>query len=179
MRSVCVFCGPSVGRQAIYKDEAVRLGRELVKRNITLIYGGGSIGLMNIIAETVLLNGGKVVGVIPQKLYDNGWGRHDLTELVVVDSMHERKVTMMRRADSFIALPGGYGTIEEIFEAVTLTQLKYHRKACGLLNIAGYFDSLVSFLNRSVKDHFITEKHRAFLLLDNDSTRLLDQLEVF
>jgi len=153
------------------------MGRELVARGIGLVYGGGNVGLMGVIADTVMKAGGEVVGVIPQALVDREIANIGVTDLRIVDSMHTRKAMMADLSDAFIAMPGGVGTFEEFFEAVTWTQLGVHRKPCGLLNVADFYSPLVEFVDSAVAEGFIRPVHRAAIVVDNDSARLLDKLK--
>lgn len=173
---VCVYCGSSRGSDPAYTLAARALGTHLATSGIELVYGGGSVGLMNEVAEGALRAGGRVIGVIPEKLMALELGRRDLTELILVPDMHTRKKTMADRSDAFIALPGGYGTLEELFEAVTWTQLNYHRKPVGLLNVSGYYDALVAFLARAVADGFVRSLHAGLIVVDDDVDRLLDRM---
>lgn len=176
MKRVCVFCGSSVGNQAIYRDVAVAMGSLLASRGIGLVYGGGHVGLMGVVADAVLAGGGEVIGVIPQALADREIAHSGLTELRVVDSMHTRKAMMADLSDAFIAMPGGVGTFEEFFEAVTWTQLGLHRKPCGLLNAGGFYTALAVFIDQAVTEGFIKPVHRAFIVVDDNPERLLDTL---
>ncbi len=176
MKKICVYCGSNPGRDPIYIEGACALVREIAARNIGLVYGGASIGIMGAIADTVLHEGGEVVGVIPQSLVDKEIAHHGLTELKVVGSMHERKALMAELSDGFIALPGGLVTLEEIIEVLTWAQLGFHTKPCGLLNIHGYYDGLSSFLNPAVHEQFIKKEHHSMLIIENNPQRLLDQL---
>jgi uncharacterized protein (TIGR00730 family) len=176
-RTVCVFCGSSNHVRAEFLEAAEAMGATLARRGLGVVYGGGSVGSMDRVATGALQAGGTVVGVIPEKLLGLELGREDLTELIVVPDMHARKKAMADRADAFVALPGGYGTLEELFEAVTWTQLAYHRKPVGLLNVAGFFDSLVDFLARAVAEGFVRPMHADLLLVDTDPDRLLDRLQ--
>lgn len=176
MRRLCVFCGSSVGNQAAYIEAAEAMGRLLAKRRIGLVYGGGHVGLMGVIANAVLDGGGEAIGVIPQALFDREIGHTGITDLRVVDSMHTRKAMMAELADAFVALPGGVGTFEEFFEAVTWTQLGLHRKPCGLLNVAGFYAPLAAFIDQAVSEGFIKPIHRAAIVVDDDPERLLDTL---
>lgn len=176
MRRLCVFCGSSVGSEAAYSDAAQALGALLAKRRIGLVYGGGRVGLMGVIADAVMLHGGEVIGVIPQALADREIAHSRITELRVVDSMHTRKAMMADLSDAFVAMPGGVGTFEEFFEAVTWTQLGLHRKPCGLLNVAAFYSPLVAFIDKAVSDGFINPVHRAGIVVDSDPARLLDTL---
>lgn len=178
-RNVCVYCGSSNHVRPTFLAEAERMGVVLAKRGIGVVYGGGSVGSMDRVASGALRHGGRVVGVIPEKLLGLELGREDLTELVVVPDMHARKKTMADRSDAFVALPGGYGTLEELFEAVTWTQLGYHEKPIGLLNVDGFFDSLVDFLARAVAERFVRPAHADLLLVDDDPERLLDRMAAF
>ena len=176
MRRLCVFCGSSVGNQAAYVDAAEAMGRLLAKRRIGLVYGGGHVGLMGVIANAVIEGGGEAIGVIPQALFDREIGHTGITDLRVVDSMHTRKAMMAELADAFVAMPGGVGTFEEFFEAVTWTQLGLHRKPCGLLNVAGFYAPLAAFIDQAVSEGFIKPIHRAAIVVDDDPERLLDTL---
>jgi uncharacterized protein (TIGR00730 family) len=176
MKRVCVFCGSSIGARSDYSEAAVMLGGLLAQRDIGLVYGGGNVGLMGVIANAVLEAGGKVIGVIPHALAAREIEHRDLTELHVVDSMHTRKAMMADLADAFIAMPGGFGTFEEFFEAVTWTQLGLHRKPCGLLNVAGFYTPLAAFIDQAVSEGFIKPVHRAAIVVDDNPERLLDTL---
>lgn len=174
---VCVYCGSSNHVDRAFLDAALGVGRLIAERGLGVVYGGGSVGLMNQVAEGALRAGGEVIGVIPKKLMALELGRGDLTELRVVDGMHSRKRVMAELSDAFIALPGGYGTLEELFEVTTWTQLNYHRKPVGLLNVAGYFDHLVAFLDRASSEGFIRQLHRGLISVDTDAAGLLARLE--
>src|SRR5262245_40250457 len=178
MKRICVFCGSSDGARASYKDAARRLGVALARRGVGLVYGGGRVGLMGTVADAVLAEGGEVVGVIPHGLVVREAAHQALTELRVVDSMHERKALMSTLADAFISLPGGMGTVEETCEMLTWAQLGIHRKACALLNIDGYFDPLLAFFDNGVAEGFIRHEHRALLVEGRDPENLLDLLGV-
>jgi uncharacterized protein (TIGR00730 family) len=171
-----VFCGSSSGRHERYADAARLMGQALVARGLSLVYGGGQVGLMGILADAVLEAGGEVIGVIPHALNAREIAHARLTRLHVVDSMHERKAMMASLSDAFVAMPGGFGTYEEFFEAVTWTQLGVHKKPCGLLNVAGFYDPIVQFLDRAVEEQFIRFEHRATVLVEADPARLLDKL---
>lgn len=176
MRRVCVFCGSSSGRDARYAATAAELGRQLVERNLGLVYGGGSVGLMGIVADAVLEAGGEVIGVIPEKLATKELLHTGVPDMRRVRDMHERKATMAELADAFIALPGGYGTLEELFEVITWAQLGFHRKNIGLFNVAGYFDPLVSLIDHAVSEAFIRPEHRELVIVEQDCASLLDRL---
>ncbi len=177
--SVCVFAGSSPGARPEYATAARALGRSLAGEGISLVYGGGSVGLMGILADEVLAGGGSVVGVIPQALFDREVGHDGLTELRIVESMHERKAQMADLADAFIALPGGMGTLEELFETLTWGQLGYHDKPCGLLNVAGYWDGMLMALDRAVLERFVAEAHRRMLLVSEEPAALLELLRSY
>jgi uncharacterized protein (TIGR00730 family) len=176
MRRVAVFCGSSVGNQPAYSDAAEALGAVLADRGIGLVYGGGNVGLMGVIADAVMAHGGEVIGVIPRSLADREIAHAGITDLRVVDSMHARKAMMAELADAFIAMPGGVGTFEEFFEVVTWTQLGLHRKPCGLLNVSGFYAPLAAFIDQAVTEGFIKPVHRAAIVVDSDPVRLLDTL---
>lgn len=176
MKRVCVFCGSSAGHRAEYEYAAVAMGEALVERGIELVYGGGNVGLMGVIADTVMRGGGKVVGVIPQALADREIANIGVTDLRVVDSMHTRKAMMAELSDAFIAMPGGVGTFEEFFEAVTWTQLGVHRKPCGLLNVEDFYTPLVNFIDHAVDEGFLKAVHRRAIVVSDDPDELLDAL---
>jgi uncharacterized protein (TIGR00730 family) len=173
---ICVYCGSGVGGHSAYADAARALGRALVERGIGLVFGGGRIGMMGVLAETVLQGGGEAIGVIPRDLMDKGLGLATVTSLRVVETMHARKAMMADLADAFIAMPGGFGTAEEFFEALTWAQLGLHVKPCGLLNVKGYFDHLIRFVDHAVEERFIDATNRALLLIDDSPATLLDKL---
>lgn len=179
LTSLCVFLGSSSGARSQYGEAASRLGTLLAERNIRLVYGGSSIGLMARVADAALAAGGKVVGVIPQALVDHEVAHRGLTELVVTGSMHERKAEMARLADGFAALPGGIGTLEELFEVWTWTQLGIFDKPCALLNVEGYFDQLAGFLDHMLAERFVRPQHRAILSVATTPEALLDVLETY
>jgi len=176
LKRVCVYCGSGVGGHDEYADAARALGRALVERGVGLVFGGGRIGMMGVLAETVLQGGGEAIGVIPKDLMDKGLGLTTVTSLRVVETMHARKAMMADLADAFIAMPGGFGTAEEFFEALTWAQLGLHTKPCGLLNVKGYFDHLIRFIDHAVEQQFIDAAHRALLLVDDSPEALLDKL---
>ena len=179
MQRLCVFCGSSVGVNPAYAEAAIALGRLLVARGSSLVYGGGHVGLMGVLADAVLGAGGEVIGVIPHALHEREIAHSGLTKLHVVDSMHERKAMMAAMSDAFIAMPGGFGTYEEFFEAVTWTQLGVHKKPCGLLNVAGFYDPVVEFLDQLAADGFMRREHRDMLLVDDDPARLLAGFDAY
>jgi uncharacterized protein (TIGR00730 family) len=176
MRRLCVFCGSSVGNQAEYAEAAQQLGALLAARGVSLVYGGGNVGLMGVIADAVMAHGGEAIGVIPQALADREIAHTGITELRVVDSMHTRKAMMADLADAFVAMPGGVGTFEEFFEVVTWTQLGLHRKPCGLLNVKNFYTPLAAFIDQAVSEGFIRPVHRAAIVVDSDAERLLNTL---
>lgn len=160
LRRVCVFCGSSNGNRDDYRTSTTMLATELVRRGVGLVYGGACVGLMGLLADEVIAGGGEVIGVIPKAMCDREIAHPGLTDLRVVESMHERKATMAGLADAFIALPGGFGTFEEFCEAVTWTQLGLHRKRCGLLNVGGFYDPLLALFDRAVADGFLKPQNR-------------------
>jgi uncharacterized protein (TIGR00730 family) len=176
MQRICVYCGSSPGRSPNYRDVARALGHELAGRGLGLVYGGASIGVMGAVADAALARGGEVVGVIPRSMALKEVAHDGLTELIVVDSMHERKAQMADLSDGFVALPGGWGTLEEIFEMLTWAQLGIHRKPCGLLNVGGYFDHLFAFLETAFSEQFVRDQFRPMLIMEEHPARLLDRL---
>ena len=179
LKRICVFCGSSVGARPNYAEAAGELGRTLAGRGLGVVFGGGKVGLMGVLADAALAAGGEAIGVIPEALVAREIAHNGLTKLHVVRSMHERKTLMADLADAFIALPGGFGTFEEFFEAVTWTQLGIHRKPCGLLNMDGYYDALLALLDRAVSDGFIRGVNRSLVLDAPDVPMLLAKLETF
>ncbi len=177
MKNICVFCGSSPGEREAYITAARQLGSLLAQRGLTLIYGGGNSGLMGEIAQAALQGGGKVIGVIPRTMEQRELAHRGITELHVVENMHQRKAMMADLADGFIAMPGGLGTLEEIAEALTWAQLEFHRKPCGLLNVNGYYDRLAQFLDHMVTEGFLHPQHRTLALISADPQELLDQFE--
>jgi len=178
-KKIYVYCGSSPGDDAIYSGFATQLAEELCKRDITLVFGGGMVGIMGVVADAVLERGGDVIGVIPKSLAIKEVAHENLTELHVVPSMHERKAMMAELADGFIALPGGWGTLEEIFEMLTWAQLCFHEKPCGLLNVAGYYDNLVAFLENSFNKKFVKELYRPLLMTSESPASLLEQFATY
>jgi uncharacterized protein (TIGR00730 family) len=179
LRRICVFCGSSSGTREVYEQAAQTVGRLLCRRGIELVYGGGRVGLMGIVANACLSEGGRVIGVIPQALADKEVAHTGLTELRIVSSMHERKAVMGDLSDAFVSLPGGFGTWEEFFEVLTWSQLGIQRKACGILNVDGYYDPLLEMADRALSEGFVREVHRDLLLSDTDPERLLDRLSSY
>ena len=175
IRSICVYCGSSPGRLPAYASAAEVLAEALVRRGIRLVYGGAGIGLMGLLADRVLALGGQAVGVIPAALAHKEVAHDKLTELHVTASMHERKMLMAELADGFIALPGGIGTLEELFEIWTWAQLGFHQKPCGLLNAAGYYDALIEFLDHITAEQFVKPQQRGLLLVETDPYKLLQR----
>lgn len=176
---MCVFCGSNSGTRPAYVEAARRMAGALVRRGIGLVYGGGRVGLMGTIADAVLSAGGEVIGVIPEALLAREVGHRALTELRVVASMHERKAMMADLSDAFVALPGGYGTFEEFCEVLTWSQLGIHRKACGLLNVGGYYDGLLALFDHAVEEGFVRPPHRSLVVESSDPDSILDMLENF
>jgi hypothetical protein len=176
MKSLCVFCGSRSGTEAAYDEAARALGRALAAEGITLVYGGGRVGLMGIVADAALGAGGEVVGVIPRALLEREIAHSGLTDLRVVGSMHERKALMSELSEGFIALPGGTGTLEEFFEVLTWAQLGEHRKPCGLLNAGRYYDPLLAVFDHMVQQGFLSEEHRAMVLVETGPEALLEVL---
>ncbi|MBN2005869.1 MAG: TIGR00730 family Rossman fold protein [Anaerolineae bacterium] len=179
MKRICVFCGSSGGGDPAYLHAAVALGSALAERELALVYGGASVGMMGALAAAVLRAGGDVTGVIPRDLADKEVALTSLADLRVVDSMHARKALMAELADGFVAMPGGFGTFEEFFEVLTWAQLGLHHKPCGLLNIGGYYDRLVAFLDHTVEQHFVLPAHRSMLIIEEDPDALLDRFATY
>jgi hypothetical protein len=179
IRSICVYCGSSAGKRDVFAAAAESLGRELAARKIEIIYGGGHRGLMGALADSALAAGGWVVGVIPQSLVDQEIAHRGLSQLHIVHSMHERKAEMSRRADAFLILPGAWGTLDELCEALTWAQLGIHRKPCGLWNVAGYYDLLLQFLAHAVEEKFLKAEDRDLLLVSEHLPALLKKLAAF
>jgi uncharacterized protein (TIGR00730 family) len=179
LKRVCVFCGSNTGLRPEYADAARRLARVLSSRGIGVVYGGGNIGLMGIIADAMLEVGAEVIGVIPQSLVEREVAHAGLTALHVVQTMHERKAMMSSLSDAFIAMPGGFGTFDEFFEVLTWSQLGYHRKPCGLLDVAGYFDLMTAMLDHAVAEGFLRPAHRGLVIADRDPEALLQKLADF
>jgi uncharacterized protein (TIGR00730 family) len=176
MKRICVYCGSSPGDRPVYAEQARELGRRLAARGLGLVYGGGHVGLMGTIADATLAAGGEVIGIIPQRLVDAELAHRGLTSLEIVDSMHTRKARMAELADAFIALPGGFGTLDELFEILTWAQLGLHGKPCGLVEVENYFAPLVAWADGAVAAGFVRPAHRELLMIDTDQDRLLDRL---
>lgn len=179
MTRICVFTGSKVGAGDEYAAAATALGALLAARGHTVVYGGAQVGLMGVLADAVLAHGGEIVGVIPGHLTSREIPHRGLTELRVVDSMHQRKMTMSALCDGVVALPGGFGTLDELFETLTWAQLGLHRKPCGLLNVAGYFDALLAFLDHAVDRRFLAPEHRGMVIAETDGAVLLDRMYSF
>jgi uncharacterized protein (TIGR00730 family) len=179
MKRVCVFCGSSSGARPAYAEATAELARLLVADGLGLVYGGANVGLMAVLADTVLAEGGDAIGVIPQPLVDREIAHPGLRDLRVVGSMHERKALMAELGDAFIALPGGLGTLEELFEVYTWSQLGLHAKPCALLDVEGYYAGVADFLDHAVTERFVREDHRAMLVVESDPRTLLDRLSDF
>jgi len=179
MKRICVFCGANLGKKIEYTIAAELLARELVSREIEIVYGGGRIGLMGVLAEKAIELGGRVIGVIPESLATKEVAHDSISELIVVGSMHERKARMAELSDGFISLPGGIGTIEETFEMLTWNQLEFHSKPSGLINVSGFYNKLIEFLDSAVEEQFFMEEHRAMLIVEKDPAILLDKFEKY
>jgi uncharacterized protein (TIGR00730 family) len=177
VKRVCVFSGSSPGGDLAYRAAATDLGHRLAERGIELVYGGASVGLMGAVADAAMEGGGHVIGVIPQSLVDREIAHPAIADLRVVESMHERKALMADLADAFVALPGGVGTLEELFEVYTWNQLGLHAKPLGLFNVRGYYDGLARFLDHAVEERFVTPHHRAMLLVSEHLDELIDGLD--
>jgi uncharacterized protein (TIGR00730 family) len=177
MKRICVFCGSSAGSRSDYRIAAEELGTELARRNIGLVYGGGNVGLMGVLADAVLKAGGEAVGVIPENLMEREVGHNGLTKLHVVRSMHERKALMADLSDAFIALPGGFGTFEEFCEIVTWAQLGLHAKPCGILNVQGYYSPLLAMFDHAVQERFLKPENRELVLARDSVSGLLQALK--
>ena len=179
MKSLCVYCGSSVGVSPVYADAARTLAQSMVNERINLVYGGGNVGLMGIIADEVLKLGGKVTGVIPKALMDYEVGHRGLTHLYIVKDMHERKAKMAKLSGGFIAMPGGIGTLEELFEALTWSQLGFHDKPIGLLNVNGFYDGLIRFIQNLVKQGFLKPEHASLMMYEDDAPALMQRFKSF
>ncbi|EOY34398.1 LOG family - like 8 [Theobroma cacao] len=178
-KSICVFCGSSPGKKSSYREATIELGRELVSRNIDLVYGGGSIGLMGLISQAVFDGGRHVIGVIPKTLMPREITGETVGEVKAVADMHQRKAEMARQSDAFIALPGGYGTLEELLEVITWAQLGIHDKPVGLLNVDGYYNSLLSFIDKAVEEGFICPNARHIIVSAPTAKELVKKMEEY
>ena len=179
LENICVYCGSNSGCLPAYAEAAVAFGQTLAERGIGLVYGGSSVGIMGTLADAVLAQGGRVIGIIPDALVKKEVAHRNLTEQYIVDSMHERKRMMADKSSAFVALPGGAGTMEELFEVWTWAQLGLHTKPCGLLNVAGYYDKLEAFLDHTVSEAFMRPEHRAMLMIERDADALLERFAVY
>ena len=179
MKSICVFCGSSSGENGLYREQAEQMGKVLAKNNIQLVYGGGKVGLMGLMADSALQHGGKVLGIIPQSIADLEIAHLGLTRLEIVDSMAERKNRMAQLSDGFIAMPGGFGTLDELAEILTYNQLRIFDKPLGLFNVNGYFDHLLDFFNHCVSEGFVRKEHRNNIAVSDNPTQLIDLLKVY
>jgi uncharacterized protein (TIGR00730 family) len=178
MKNICVYCGSASGTNPEYVESARRVGTILARRGLGLVYGGGRVGLMGVVAEAVLDGGGRVLGVIPEALAKLEVAHHGLTELLVVDDMHQRKALMARRADAFLTLPGGIGTFEEFFETLSWAALDLHRKPMGILNVEGYFDPLLALLDHAVAERFVRKEFLDLLAISSDPEAIVEELTV-
>jgi uncharacterized protein (TIGR00730 family) len=179
LQRLCVFCGSSPGARPAYGDAAEQLGRLLVAEEIGLVYGGGKVGLMGRLADAVLAEGGEAIGVLPEALVAKEIGHPGLDDLRIVGSMHERKALMADLSDGFVALPGGLGTLEELFEVYTWSQLGFHLKPCALLDVEGYYEGIASWLSHAVEERFLREDHRAMLIVEREPHTLIERLRRF
>jgi uncharacterized protein (TIGR00730 family) len=179
LKRLCVFCGSKHGVRPAYREAARAMGEALVAAGIDLVYGGGRVGLMGVVADAVLDAGGEVIGVIPEAMSDKEIAHYGLTDLHIVETMHERKALMYNLSDGFVALPGGLGTLEELFEITTWSQLGLHAKPTGLLDVAGYYSPLVAFLDQLVSEGFVSRRHRGLLRVAADPVELLGRLAAF
>jgi uncharacterized protein (TIGR00730 family) len=179
MKRICVFCGSNAGARSEYAEAARALATVLAERKLGIVYGGGNVGLMGVLADAALARGGEVIGVIPQKLVDKEVAHRGVTELRIVETMHERKALMNDLSDAFLALPGGFGTLDEFFEVLTWSQLGFHGKPCALLNVAGYYDGMLAMLDHAVTERFLRPAHRELVIADTDPLRLLQCLSAF
>jgi uncharacterized protein (TIGR00730 family) len=176
---ICVFCGASPGARREYAEAARELARLLTGEGISVVYGGGGVGLMGALADAVIAEGGELTGVIPRALVDREIAHRDVMDMRVVGSMHERKALMAELSDAFVALPGGIGTLEELFEVYTWAQLGLHRKPCALLNVEGYYDGIADFLAHAVSERFLREETRELLMIESDAATLIERLKAF
>lgn len=176
MKRICVFCGSRKGTSPVYASEASRLGIALAHRGYGLVFGAGYVGLMGVVADAVRNSGGETIGVIPKSLMERELAHSALTDLRIVESMHDRKALMAGLSDAFLAIPGGFGTLDELFEILTWAQLQFHEKPIGLLNINGFYDPLLTWIERAIADDFVKAKNRELLIVENDVNIMLDRL---
>jgi uncharacterized protein (TIGR00730 family) len=177
MKSICIFCGSNWGNREEYKQAASAISREIARRGYTLVYGGAGVGLMGACADAALAEGGKVIGILPEALKEKEVDHKGLTELHLVSSMHERKAMMAELSDGFISIPGGAGTMDEMFEIWTWGMLGWHDKPSALMNVEGYYDDLIKFLDKTAEEGFVRKAHREMLIIDSDAKSILDQME--
>ncbi|MSQ97088.1 MAG: TIGR00730 family Rossman fold protein [Gemmataceae bacterium] len=176
MKRLCVFCGSRTGAAPIYAEQTRALGEAMVRCGFGLVFGAGHIGLMGVLADAVRAHGGETIGVIPRSLVERELAHQQLTDLRIVESMHDRKALMAEMADGFLALPGGFGTLDEFFEILTWAQLKFHHKPIGLLNTAGFYDPLLAWIERAIADDFVKAKNRGLMIVESEIERMLDRL---
>lgn len=179
MKSICVYCASSLGNNSVFAKQAYELGQTLAEHGITLVYGGAKVGLMGKVADGALTNGGKVVGIIPEFLAAKEIKHETLSELIVVQTMHERKALMQEKSDGFIALPGGFGTMEELFEILTWGQLSLHKKPIGILNLEGYYDSLIQLIDSMIHSGLLKEEYKNMVLVSDSIDDLLSQMNLY
>lgn len=179
MKNLCIFCGSSMGKDKAYKIAALNMSKGLLKNDYTLIYGGANVGLMKILADTMLENNGEVIGVMPRSLVAKEVAHPSLTKMHIVESMQERKVLMAKISDAFIAMPGGFGTLDELAEMLTYNQLRIHDKPLGILNIKGYFNDFLSFLDHGVRERFVRKEHRDNLIIAEDAEELIERMKKY
>lgn len=179
MKSICVFCGSSTGKNEIYKTQARVFGKLLAKNNISLIFGGGKVGLMGILADSLLESGGNCIGIIPKSIADLEIAHKNCSNLHIVENMHQRKFMMSEMAEAFVALPGGFGTLDELSEVLTYNQLRIYDKPIGLLNVDGYFNHLLNFLDHSVKERFVRTEHRNNIIVEDNAIDLIEKLKTY
>jgi len=178
MKNICVFCGSSPGADPEYLKMAIKLGKDIAAQGLGLIYGASNLGLMGAVAKSVLDGGSDVIGIMP-KVFDGRVQHPNLTELIITDTMHQRKAKMFDLADGFIALPGGFGTFEEILEMLTWSQIGYSSKPCAFLNVNGYYDELIKFFDKSVEKRFVKKEHRNAIIVDTDPKKILDRFKIY
>jgi len=179
MKRICVFCGSSPGASDLYSEDAAKLGAQLAKEGITLVYGGSKVGIMGVVANAALQAGGEVIGVIPKMLMERELAHPGLTELIIVHSMHERKAKMEELSDGFVVLPGGPGTMEEFFEVYTWAQLGEHRKPIGMMNSNHYYDKLLAFFDHMIQEQFLKPEYRSMVIVDSDPEQLIQKFRSY